>query len=241
VTPTIVGADISTDVVDLMTGLAWPVLLAVVIWRLMPLIRDVLASRGFTVHAGGMEISVQEASTALGERIEDVREQVSAIKQQLDGSTGESDSRRSSPLAQGLPALSSVIWVDDFPENNAFEVETLRRKGVRVTQARSTTDALRRLDAQPSFSAVITDMGRTENGESKSEAGIDLIAGVRERDPDVPIFVYASAPAIARSGPSALTAGATFATSSATELLEALGRLGLARGDGSEPLHRPTA
>ena len=41
------------------------------------------------------------------------------------------------------------------------------------------------------------------------------------------MLVYASAPTVARTREEALTDGATFVTSSATELLEALGRAGL--------------
>lgn len=221
----LLAADITTDAVDLLTGLAWPVLIGLVVWRLLPAIREVLASRGFTIHAGGMEISVQQASDNLTERIEDLREQVSALKA---GSTGlESTAADASPIAAGLPELRAVVWVDDYPENNAYEVDVLRRKGVAVHQARTTAEGLRLLDDRADVAAVITDMGRTEDGVTKDTAGLELIAQVRRRQPQLPVLVYASAPTVARTREAALTDGATFVTSSATELLEALGRAGL--------------
>jgi CheY-like chemotaxis protein len=219
-----VAAEITTDLVNLAIGLAWPVVIGAIAWRLLPTLRRVLASRGFTIHAGGMEISVQEASDALGERVEDLREQVLALKARLESGGAEA---ASAPIAQGLPGLAAVLWVDDYPENNAFEVEALQRKDVRVLQASTTDEGLRMLDAHPDTAALITDMGRTEDGRTKDEAGLELIAAARERRPELPILVYASAPAIARSGGKALAAGASCVTSSATELFDRLGRIGL--------------
>jgi CheY-like chemotaxis protein len=213
------------DLADLVTGLVWPVLAGLIIWRLMPLIRDVIRSRSFKVNVAGLEISVQEASEALGSTVDDLRQQVSSLKADLEGlsaAAGE-EPRAESPIADGVPRLSSVLWVDDFPENNAFEVSTLRRRQVRVTQVRTTRDALGALAEQP-FDVVITDMGRQEDGP---DAGLDLLHVLRERHVDVPVFVYASAPAVARSGAAAHKLGAAGVTSSATELLDMVGRVGL--------------
>jgi CheY-like chemotaxis protein len=223
------AADLSTDAVDLLTGLAWPVVIGVVVWRLLPTIKRVISSRGFSINAGGMEISVQQASENLTDRLEDLREQFLALKAQVDAGApaGTAEMAAVSPISEGLAGLSGLLWVDDYPENNAFEVESLRRKGVRVHQARSTADGLRFLDSQGDISAVITDMGRTEDGITKEEAGIELIVQVRERRQELPVLVYASAPAVARTRAKALEAGATFVTSSATELLEELGRTGM--------------
>jgi CheY-like chemotaxis protein len=173
-----------------------------------------------------MSISVQEASEQLNDRLEDVREQVSSLKAQFDGEES-TDAEAASPIARGVPGLRAILWVDDYPENNAFEVESLGRRGVRVLQARSTTEALRMADARPELDAAITDMGRREDGVEHPRAGIELAAQLRERRPELPILVYASAPAVARSRQDAEAAGATFVTSSATELLDELGRIGL--------------
>jgi CheY-like chemotaxis protein len=225
------AADVTTDLVELLTGLAWPVVIGVILWRLLPQIKQVLQSRGFTINAGGMEISVQEASETLGERVEDLREQLSALKARVEaGGPGTEEAAAGAPalpMADGLRGLAAILWVDDHPENNVFEVEALRRKDVRVLQAKTTEEGLRALDAHPEIAALITDMGRVEDGRPKLEAGVELIKAVRERRPELPILVYASAPAVARSGDNARAAGATHVTSSATELLDALGRIGL--------------
>src|SRR3954447_1077558 len=93
----------SKDAVDLITGLAWPVVVGVVLWRLLPTFRDIIRSRAFTVTAGGMEISVQQASDQLASRLDDVREQVSALTTDSVDPT------------EGLQRLRRVLWVDDYP------------------------------------------------------------------------------------------------------------------------------
>jgi CheY-like chemotaxis protein len=221
------GASLRTDLVDLVTSLAWPVVIGLIVWKLLPTVRKVIASRSFTVTAGGMSISVQEASQQLGERLEDVREQVSALKAQVEGAAPPEADGAASPITRGLPGLRAVLWVDDYPENNAFEVESLVRRGVRVLQARSTAEALGIADGRPDVDVAITDMGRREDGAERPQAGIELTTLLRERRPDLPILVYASAPAVARSRDAATAAGASFVTSSATELLDELGRIGL--------------
>ena len=121
-----------------------------------------------------------------------------------------------------------MLWVDGHPENNAFEVAALRRKDVAVTQELTTDDALRAADDAPTpFDAVITNMGREEEGVTRPEAGLELVHRLRAKQIRWPIFVYTSAPALARTRDEVIAAGANGATSSATELLELLGNAGL--------------
>ena len=201
------------DAVNLLTGLAWPVLIGFVIWQLLPNIRSVLQSRSFSVKAGGMEISVQDASDQVARRLEDLREQVSTLRAQ----TGDA------PGPDGLQKLHTVLWVDDYPENNAFEVDALLRNHIDVIQAKSTSEAVGKAVGRK-MDAVITDMGRTGEGEN---AGLDLLRTLKDHEIDAPVIVYASAAAVARTRDEARELGAVCVTSSATELLDMLSRLGL--------------
>jgi CheY-like chemotaxis protein len=127
-----------------------------------------------------------------------------------------------------VPRLRQLLWVDDHKENNAYEIDALMHKGVRIVTATSTADGVRAaLAADPPFDAIITDMGRTEEGRERPQAGLALIEQLRENNVDLPIFVYSSAQAISRSADQLRSAGVA-ATASATELMEKLGRLGLA-------------
>jgi CheY-like chemotaxis protein len=207
------------NAVDLLTGLAWPVLVGLVIWVLLPSIREVIHSRGFSVKAGGMEISVQDASDQLAGQLDDLREQISAVKAQH----GDVDS---APLGEGLRNLRTVLWVDDYPENNAFEMDALLRKQITVDQAASTREAVGKATSR-SFDAIVTDMGREIDGE---DAGLELLDALKEHNVRAPVIVYASATAVARTREAALARGAFGVTSSGTELLDTLARLGSSSG-----------
>ena len=212
---------------DALAPLAWPVLVALVLWRLLPTIRDVIGSRGFTVKAGSAEITVQQASDQMLDRVEDLREQLSALKLQVGAIDGVGGTAIS-PITRGVPQLRRVLWVDDHPENNAYEVEALQRHGVTVQIAHTTAEGLHAAEhAEPPYDAVVTDMGREEDGTERAEAGLQLIEALNERQLPSPVIVYASARAINRTRERFEAAGAQ-GTASATELLEMLGRIATA-------------
>jgi CheY-like chemotaxis protein len=129
--------------------------------------------------------------------------------------------------------LRRVLWVDDHPENNAYEVAALRRRGVEIIDAKTTRQAESILNSGQPVDAVITDMGREEEDGFKPDAGLELIGKVTGPGAGIPAIVYTSAQALSRTRDSAMAAGATGATSSGTQLLDILGRLG-AR-DGTTP------
>jgi CheY-like chemotaxis protein len=222
-----------SDVVDSLTGVFWVVLAAVVIWRLLPTIRGIVESRGFTIKAGGAEISVQQASDTLAHGVDDLREQLTALKAQVEagGAVAPAEGAAeaaASPIAAGVPQLRRVLWIDDHPENNVYEVQALQRKDVVVDQVTSTADGLNAvLHATIRYDVVITDIGRQETGHDRPQAGLEFIQQMRKEDLETPIFVYASAAAVGRLSDAIMAAGANGATSSATELLEMLGRVGL--------------
>ena len=226
----------AVDVINAVSQLLWPLLVGVLLFFLVPVLRRVLADRerDFTIKMGSAELSVQKASDTLGERVEDVREQLSALKAQMEalhpgeGPVSAGVAPEESPIGRGLTSLRRVLWVDGHPENNAFEIAALLRKDVAVTQELTTDDALRAAETvRTPFDAVITNMGREEEGVSRPDAGLELIRGLRAKHVRSPIFVYTSAPALARTRDEVMAAGADGATSSATELLELLGNAGL--------------
>ena len=223
-----------SDVMDSLTGLVWFLLVVFVVWKLLPTIRTIVASRGFTIKAGGAEISVQQASDTLAHGVDDLREQLTALKAQVEAGAAAApaqsaaQARAPSPISEGVPQLHRVLWIDDHPENNVYEIQALQRKDVTVDQVRSTADGLNAvLHATLPYDVVITDIGRKENGEDRPQAGLEFIQQFRKEDVKTPVFVYASAAAVGRLSGEITAAGASGATSSATELLEMLGRVGL--------------
>lgn len=124
------------------------------------------------------------------------------------------------------PISREVLWVDDHPENNAILVDGLQRDGTMVTLARSTREAMERL-RYGSYGAIVSDMGRREDGAEVPTAGLTLLRKVRELDPAVPFIIYSSPQAVRAHGVAAREAGVTNLTSSQMAVRAVLGEAGV--------------
>ena len=118
-----------------------------------------------------------------------------------------------------------MAWVDDVPENNAYEIERLREDGVEVLEIESTEDAVRALvnEGRP-VKAVVSDMGRREGPIYNREAGLDLIRALRTENIKVPIYVYTSPASVERTRNQVTAVGGNGTTASQVELFELLDR-----------------
>jgi CheY-like chemotaxis protein len=211
-------------IIEALGSLLWPLLLAVVLFRLVPhlpgLIADVrqaLRTRAFKVKVGGAELSVEQATEQLRRQVTDLQSQVAA---QL---VERSPAAAAAPWpSQGRP---TVLWVDDKPEANALEIAKLRDDGVEVLQARSTAEAMDVLTLRRGVQVVITDLGRVEDGEYRPHAGLTLLRQLREAGFEQPVLVYTSARGVERDREDAVAAGAQRVTASPTELFAALREL----------------
>lgn len=109
-----------------------------------------------------------------------------------------------------------VLWVDDRPDNNAIERQSMAAYNIDFVLAQSTGHALAALRKQR-FDAIISDMGRPPD----SRAGYTLLEAVRASGDHTPYFIYAGskAPAHVRE---ALIRGAQGTTNVGDELLQML-------------------
>jgi len=121
-----------------------------------------------------------------------------------------------------------VLWVDDDPANNRFIMELFAERGVEVTTALTTTEAVARY-APGVHDLVISDMGRYEgaDGAYVPRAGLHLLEALRARDPNLQLAFCTSARAVARYRDEALVAGARDIV---TDCEAILGLLGLESG-----------
>ncbi len=123
--------------------------------------------------------------------------------------------------------LKRLLWVDDHPENNAYELARLRGRGVEVVEESTTDEALRLLHGAPApFDVVVTDMGRDEGGAFKPDAGLELIRAVRTSQIKTPIYVYSTSKVARERSDEVRAAGGDFIPSSPLNLFEALGATG---------------
>lgn len=110
-----------------------------------------------------------------------------------------------------------VLWVDDHPKGNAYEIDAITSAGGTVEIARSTSEALAKFETGH-FDAVITDMGR---GLSR-EAGLDLIRAIRKVNGKTPVFVYTGSSQVSGNQIKVNEAGGNGITASSVDLFEML-------------------
>ena len=80
-----------------------------------------------------------------------------------------------------------ILWVDDQPENNAYERHAFETMGLHFTLALSTDVAFKML-SQAKYAAIISDMGRREGPRE----GYVLLDKLRKQGDRTPLFFYAS-------------------------------------------------
>jgi CheY-like chemotaxis protein len=228
-------------IIEAIGSLLWPLLVAVLLIRVIPHIPGVVAdlrramrTRAFTVKIGGVELSVEEAAEQLRRQVTDLQTQMAIqLAERGDRVEAGPPGRPGSPgagaeAADGAApdqARPTVLWVDDNPEANTLELAKLRDDGVEVLLARSTAEAMDVLSLRRGVGAIVTDMGRTEDGEFRSHAGLALLRQLHEAEQSQPVLVYTSTRRVELDRQDALDAGATTVTSSPTELFAALRRV----------------
>jgi CheY-like chemotaxis protein len=95
------------------------------------------------------------------------------------------------PTAMSQLPGARVLWVDDHPENNVHERQSMEALGIQFILSTSTDDAIARLKDQ-SFDAVISDLGR---GPDRN-AGYTLLEEATKLRPEAPVIFYAGTRAV---------------------------------------------
>jgi serine/threonine-protein kinase len=136
----------------------------------------------------------------------------------------DSETASAGAVATAAGSVSHVLWVDDNPENNAEVVRQLEGRGVRVTRATSTADAVERYDPAV-YQLVVSDMGRYEgvNNDYVERAGFNLLERLQVRRPDVQLVFCTSARAAATHRAEALSAGVLAVVEDCAEVLAVMG------------------
>jgi CheY-like chemotaxis protein len=227
-------------------------------------LRRAMRTRAFTVKIGGVELSVEEAAEQLRRQVADLQTHMAIqLAERAEGAEGAGRAGPAPPGAtppgspgagppsppgagaarEQVPARAdqgppTILWVDDDPDDRTMELAKLRDDGVEVLLARSTAEAMDVLSLRRGVHAIVTDLGRAEDGEFRSHAGLALLRQLREAEQDQPVLVYTSARRVELDRQDALDAGASVVTASPTELFAALRRI-LAIPAGRHGTHAP--
>ena len=202
------------QLISSLASLAWPLVFAVLLYKLFEPIRSLVESaraRKFTIKVAGNELSMDEASEQQRILLSDLQAKVAELER-IAATPGPA-----AAFAEPSRSRKRILWVDDRPSNNSYLIATLEDRGASITNALSTSDALKKL-AHESFDVVISDMARPE-GE---HAGLDLARKIKGSIPDLPVFIFCSRWAAENLQADALANGVSGITSSATSLLSML-------------------
>lgn len=171
-----------------------------------------------TIKVAGLELSVQDAAKGLGRDMANIQERMSQLENRFSGGALPANTATAAAeLARKPNKRSALLWVDDYPSNNAFLIEGLKHKGIEVVLSLSTEDAVRKL-RDDDYKAIITDLGRVEDGRDNAFAGLDLIRQLRADGTLKPTLVFAGSRGIANRD-KLLKAGAEDVTDSGIDVM----------------------
>jgi CheY-like chemotaxis protein len=232
-------------IIDAIASLLWPLLVAVLLVRVLPLLpglvgelRRAVRTRAFTVRVGGAELTFEEATEQLRRQVTDLQTHLAAQLAEHGGPGAAPPAAPGPPAPPGAPGGApdaaapapdrgrpTILWVDDRPDERTLELTKLRDDGVEVLLARSTGEAMDVLSLRRGVRAVVTGLARTEDGEFRAHAGLALLRQLKEAEQDQPVLVYTDAARATLERGDALEAGASVVTASPVDLFAALRRV----------------
>jgi CheY-like chemotaxis protein len=172
----------------------WPVVLLYILNRFRSPLSDFFNSLGeITFKALGVEATAKrqqvEAATALGAAVATRSTDGAQPQDLLEDAKAAAGAFSDivTPRALRRLAEATVLWVDDRPDNNRYERQSLEALGLRFVLSTSTDDALAKT-RQRTFDAIISDMGRPPD----PRAGYTLLDTLRKNGDQTPFIIYAS-------------------------------------------------
>ncbi|UTA54335.1 response regulator [Lysobacter soli] len=202
--------------------IAWPFVVLFVVIRFREGIKGFFDSLSeFSFKGAGLEASakkrIEVAATLAAADVSDSRSDASP-EQAAESAAAVAGSLTSRAVRKAHK--TSILWVDDEPQGNASEVETLESLGMSVTTATSTEQALDILSRER-FDLVVSDMGRPPD----QRAGYTLLAEMRNRKIRLPFLIYAAGGNLPKNREEAIARGAYGSTNRATELFQMILRV----------------
>ena len=217
------------QLLDGLASLAWPLLVLILLVKFSKSIEGIIKSAGkrkFSIKVGDNEVTMEEASEQQRLLINDLQEQVVTLQKRTETSSAlPGDNHKLAPKPERVNSINRILWVDDYPSNNANIIAHLSDLGVDIVTALSTREGLRKFRPNR-YDVIISDMSRQEDGKNNPSAGVDLSAAIREIDKDIPVFIFCSRHGKKRAEQDAINAGANIVTTSGVQLLNMLSRAG---------------
>jgi CheY-like chemotaxis protein len=181
-------ADEVSAIGTLVGAVAWPVVVLLVAWMFRGALRDVVSrAEEFSLSGpAGMSITAkrQAAATQALVRASEAKSGAPAPSR----GTLRREVEETSRAVVDLGRPPRVLWVDDRPSNNRYEVAAFESLGMAVELSPSTEDALSKITDSRQFDVIISDMGRPPD----PRAGYTLLRNLRSRGDRTPFIIYAA-------------------------------------------------
>jgi eukaryotic-like serine/threonine-protein kinase len=100
-----------------------------------------------------------------------------------------SSALRRAQRAQGAASGARILWVDDRPEGNRYEILLLESLGIEVVTATSTREAQQKIETER-WDLVLSDLNREQNPTE----GLQLLHWLREQGRRLPVVYYTMPP-----------------------------------------------
>ncbi|PZV03535.1 MAG: response regulator [Leptolyngbya sp.] len=177
-------------ITKLLNVLIWPALLLFILIRFGQDFREFILSLGeLSLKGAGFEASLKRkqaeaaaslAAAAASRSDGEMTHKNAAVEAKAAANVV---SEFVTPSAIRRASRSTVLWVDDRPNNNIYERQSLEALGVSFVLATSTDEALKEI-SQNRFDAIISDMGRPPD----SRAGYTLLEKLRSEGDQTPFI-----------------------------------------------------
>jgi CheY-like chemotaxis protein len=180
-------------ITKLLNVLIWPAIILFILIRFGRDLRDFFSSLGeLSLKGAGFEASLKRKqaevvaalSAAAASKPDGDKTRESVAKEAMIAADVVADFV--TPRAIRRASRSTVLWVDDNPNNNSYERQALEALGVSFVLAISTDEALKKISRQR-FDAIISDMGRPPD----PRAGYTLLDKLRSSGDQTPFIIYA--------------------------------------------------
>lgn len=205
-------------IAGLLAVLIWPILIIFLVLRFRESLKQFIDSLSeFSLKGGGLEASakkrIQAAANLAAASATGTHER--RTPQQAADAATEVVSEVLTGRAVKRASKTKILWVDDRPDNNISERESLQDLGVVIRLASSTDQAMECLRHER-FDLVISDMGRPPD----DRAGYTLLSRMKEAGINLPLIFYAAGGNLPEHRKDAKARGAFASTNRATELFQ---------------------
>lgn len=174
----------------LVSAVAWPIFVGFVLVRFRPVLGRFFEGLGeFSLKGAGFEASAKRMQTEAANALvaASAKSEPARSAKQVAREAHELVADNVTPAVLRKTGKSTILWVDDRLEGNAYERQSLEALGITFVLAASTDDALDKVSRyRPDV--IISDMGRPPD----ATAGYTLLDALRKAGDTTPFIIYSS-------------------------------------------------